>query len=102
MEEKKQPDISVIIPIFNEEDSIGELYTRLYNSVIKVSHNYEFIFINDGSRDKSLLKLIELTKTDNRVYFINLSRNFGHQIAVTAGLDLCHGSTVVIIDADLQ
>lgn len=102
MEDKKQPDISVIIPIYNEEDSIGELYARLYESVIKVSQYYELIFVNDGSKDKSLFKLVELTRTDNRVFFINFSRNFGHQIAVTAGLDSCRGDCVVIIDADLQ
>ena len=100
--ENKHVDISVIIPIFNEQDSIPELYKRLYDSVSKISDNYEFIFINDGSRDNSLYKLMELSKTDSKAFFINFSRNFGHQIAVTAGLDYCSGDTVVIIDADLQ
>jgi len=102
MEERKQVDISVIIPIYNEEGSIPELYRRLCESVGGISKNYEFIFINDHSKDNSLYLLIELSKADNRVFYINFSRNFGHQIAVTAGLDFCSGDAVVIIDADLQ
>ena len=98
----KNIDISVIIPIYNEQDSIPELYKRLTQSVEQITSNYEFIFINDGSKDLSLLKLIELSKNDKRVFYINFTRNFGHQIAVSAGLDNCSGKAVVIIDADLQ
>ena len=83
-------------------DSISELYNRLKKSIEIISDNYELIFINDGSKDHSLYKLIELSKENNKVYYINFSRNFGHQIAVTAGLDHCCGDAVVIIDADLQ
>ncbi len=60
------------------------------------------IFVNDCSLDHSLLELIKLTKTDDRVFYLSFSRNFGHQIAVTAGLDSCKGNAVVIIDGDLQ
>lgn len=95
-------DISVIIPIYNEEKIIPELYQRLRDSVLKVSPNYELIFVNDGSRDNSLYHLMQLAKTDSKVFFINFSKNFGHQIAVTAGLDHCSGDAVVIIDGDLQ
>lgn len=95
-------DLSVIIPIYNEQDNIPELYQRLTSVANKISARYELIFVNDGSRDASLHKLIELSKQDNHVFYINFSRNFGHQIAVTAGLDLCSGQAVVIIDADLQ
>ncbi|OMP29866.1 glycosyltransferase family 2 protein [Mangrovimonas sp. DI 80] len=95
-------DISVVIPIHNEEQNIDELYYRLNKTVTKISENYEFIFINDGSKDASLLKLIQLSEKDNRVFYINFSRNFGHQIAVTAGLDVCMGNVTVIIDGDLQ
>ena len=95
-------DLSIIIPIFNEEDSISELYSRLHSSVSQITSNFELIFINDGSRDKSLLKIIELSKSDDKVFYLNFSRNFGHQIAVTAGLDICSGNAIVIIDADLQ
>ncbi|PBQ33953.1 glycosyltransferase [Sphingobacteriaceae bacterium] len=99
---ERRTDLSVIIPIYNEEESIPELYDRLTKSVSGITSNYEFIFINDGSKDRSLLKLIDLSKTDPKVFFINFSRNFGHQISVTAGLDACVGDAVVIIDADLQ
>ncbi len=102
MESKGQTELSIIIPIYNEQDSIPELYKRLTDCAAKITDNYEFIFINDGSKDNSLYKLTELSKSDSRVYFINFSRNFGHQIAVTAGLDFCTGNAVVIIDADLQ
>lgn len=99
---KKEIDISVIIPIYNEQQIINELYTRLQKTVSKISENYELIFVNDGSKDHSLLELLKLTEQDNRVFYINFSRNFGHQIAVTAGLDACNGNAVVIIDGDLQ
>jgi len=100
--QRQNIDISVIIPIFNEEKIIPELYRRLKGSVSEISKNYEFIFLNDGSKDSSLFELIKLSKLDPNVYFINFSRNFGHQIAVSAGLDYCKGKAVVIIDGDLQ
>lgn len=99
---QNKTDISVVIPIHNEEQNIDELYYRLNKTVSKISENYEFIFINDGSKDASLLKLIHLSEKDNRVFYLNFSRNFGHQIAVTAGLDICLGEVTVIIDGDLQ
>lgn len=99
---KKEVDISVIIPIYNEQKIINELYTRLQKTVSQISENYELIFVNDGSKDHSLLELLKLTELDSRVFYINLSRNFGHQIAVTAGIDACKGNAVVIIDGDLQ
>ncbi len=102
MEEKSDVIISVIVPIFNEEKIIPELYMRLYQSISKISDRYEFIFVNDGSKDNSLLELIKLSTQDSKVFFINFSRNFGHQIAVTAGLDASKGNAVVIIDGDLQ
>ncbi len=102
MEENKHIAISVIIPIYNESAIIEELYNRLKNNVLKISQNYELIFVNDGSRDNSLEELIKLTQIDKNIKYINFSRNFGHQIAVTAGLDACIGDAVVIIDGDLQ
>ncbi|WP_204346403.1 glycosyltransferase family 2 protein [Psychroserpens algicola] len=95
-------DISVIIPIYNEEHNIDELYKRLKAALNEVTQQYELIFVNDGSADHSLQKLITLTQQDQRVFYINLSRNFGHQVAVSAGLDYCKSKTTVIIDADLQ
>lgn len=99
---KEIPVISVVVPIYNEEKTIPELYERLRNSVNGISSNYELIFVNDGSGDNSLAELVKLSNIDYRVFFINFSRNFGHQIAVTAGLDACRGNAVVIIDGDLQ
>ncbi|MFC2175628.1 glycosyltransferase family 2 protein [Bacteroidota bacterium] len=99
---KTEIDISVIVPIYNEQQVIGELYARLQKTVSEISENYELIFVNDGSKDNSLLELLKLTAEDHRVFYINFSRNFGHQIAVTAGLDACNGKAVVIIDGDLQ
>lgn len=99
---KNKADISVIIPIYNEQEIIQELYNRLQKTVSQISENYELIFVNDGSKDNSLLELLKLAEQDSRVFYINFSRNFGHQIAVTAGLDASQGKAVVIIDGDLQ
>ncbi len=95
-------ELSVVIPLYNEQDIIPELYQRLSLSVSQVTTDYELIFINDGSIDLTLANLIEITRTDSRVKYISLSRNFGHQIAVTAGLEHSKGKAVVIIDGDLQ
>jgi dolichol-phosphate mannosyltransferase len=103
MEQKNNNiEITIIIPIHNEEYVIPELYKRLQNTVSQISKNYELIFVNDGSKDNSLLELLKLSEQDLSVSYINFSRNFGHQIAVTAGLDASNGKAVVIIDGDLQ
>lgn len=94
--------ISVVVPIFNEENTIPELYSRLKKVVADISDDHELIFVNDGSKDKSLEALILLSASDKRVKYIHFSRNFGHQIAVCAGLDYASGDAVVIIDGDLQ
>ena len=95
-------DISVVIPVFNEEHNIDELYQRLEASLSEVTKHYALIFVNDGSTDGSLQKLKDLSASNEDVFYINLSRNFGHQVAVSAGLDHCNAHTTVIIDADLQ
>ncbi|NND63186.1 MAG: glycosyltransferase family 2 protein [Flavobacteriaceae bacterium] len=95
-------EISVVIPIFNEEQIIEELTQRLESSVSEITEKFELIFVNDGSSDASLSKLIDLSNTKENVYYINLSRNFGHQKAVCAGLDHVRGKVVVVIDGDLQ
>lgn len=95
-------DLSIIIPIYNEQENIPVLYDRLKKVVENMSVSYELLFINDGSNDDSLGVLIALSNADRNVNYINFSRNFGHQIAVTAGIDNCAGNAVVIIDADLQ
>jgi len=95
-------ELSVIVPIFNEVEIIDELNDRLNKVCSSITNEYEILFINDGSKDKSLDKLIELAKSNSHCYYISFSRNFGHQIAVTAGIDACRGNAVVIIDGDLQ
>lgn len=95
-------EISVVIPIFNEEANIHLLYERLVNAVTAVTNDYELIFVNDGSKDKSLPIIKELSAKFSQVKFIDFSKNFGHQIAVFAGLEHAQGNTIVIIDADLQ
>jgi len=95
--------ISVIIPSFNEEEVITESYKRLAK-VFEDNNlpNFELIFINDGSRDKTMYILRDIATKDSHVKLLNFSRNFGHQAAVTAGLRECKGDVAVIIDADLQ
>lgn len=95
-------ELSVVIPIFNEEKNIPLLFERLHTSVSQITPSYELIFVNDGSKDNSLLELVKISEQDSRVFYINFSRNFGHQIAVTAGLDASRGRAVVIIDGDMQ
>jgi len=95
--------ISVVVPVYNEESNLLPLYGRLA-SVLKstVGESYEILFVNDGSQDQSLEILHTLTSQHAAVRYIDFSRNFGHQIAVMAGLDHAVGQSVVIIDADLQ
>lgn len=95
-------ELSVIIPIYNEFKIIPELHRRLTNSVKNITDDFELIFINDGSRDNSIEQLKSIAETDQNVFYINFTRNFGHQIAVTAGLNKSKGKAVVIIDGDLQ
>jgi glycosyltransferase involved in cell wall biosynthesis len=94
--------LSIVVPLYNEEANIEALYQRLTTVVEALGVSYEFIFINDGSRDRTLALAQALSRRDHHVRYIDLSRNFGHQIAVTAGLDHAVGDAVVIIDADLQ
>lgn len=95
--------ISIIIPTYNEEESLPYLYDRLTKLINNIS-NYEFevLFINDGSKDKTLEMIKEYRKQDNRFSYVNLSRNFGKEIAMIAGLDYAIGDAVVFMDADLQ
>lgn len=97
-----RPDISIVVPIHNEEGNISALYDRLKQVVLGLGLTHELLFVNDGSRDSSMALIKDLANGDSSVRYIDLSRNFGHQIAVTAGLDACEGAAVVIIDADLQ
>jgi len=95
-------EISIIVPVYNEQDNLPLLYDRLKGVVNTLGLSHEFVFVNDGSKDQSLLVLHQLAAKDDCVKYIDFSRNFGHQIAVTAALDKVDGDSVVIIDADLQ
>ena len=94
--------ISIIIPCYNEQEVITETYKRLCGVMQKLPYPYEFIFINDGSKDKTIEILSDLAKSDYAIKILDFSRNFGHQCAVTAGLNNCQGDVAVIIDSDLQ
>ena len=95
--------ISVVIPMYFEEDVVNECYDRTKNVLNKLSsYEHEIIFINDGSKDKTLELLEKISQNDNNVKIISFSRNFGHQAAVTAGLKFTTGDAVVIMDADMQ
>lgn len=95
-------EISAIIPSYNEEENVGLMYERMTKTLSKISPDYEIIYINDCSKDQTLLRIKELAAKDPHVKYLSFSRNFGHQIAVSAGLDYCSGKAVVIIDGDLQ
>src|SRR5258705_9195163 len=95
-------DLSVIVPVYNEEGNIELFFNRLRQVIDQLNIDVEFVFINDGSYDSSMNLIRMLAAKNPAIRFIDFSRNFGHQVAVTAGLDHCIGKAVVIIDADLQ
>jgi glycosyltransferase involved in cell wall biosynthesis len=95
--------LSIVIPCFNEEACLAELHQRLSTSArAAVGDDYELVLVNDGSRDGSWTAMQRMAEADRNLVAINLSRNHGHQLALTAGLDLCRGESILIIDADLQ
>jgi dolichol-phosphate mannosyltransferase len=95
--------LSIVIPCFNEQDCLPELHRRLTLAARQAAgEDYEILLINDGSRDSSWAVMQRLASEDRRLIAVNLSRNHGHQLALTAGLDLCRGEAILIIDADLQ
>lgn len=95
--------IVVIIPAYNEDKVIGMLFERLKKIPDTIpGSKFEFLFVNDGSTDRTLDKIIEISKADKRVSYVNLSRNYGKETAMLAGLDYADGDAVVLIDADLQ
>jgi dolichol-phosphate mannosyltransferase len=93
---------SVIIPIFNEQKTIPELHDRLVKAAASFDRPYEVIFIDDGSRDESFAMLKSIHERDPRFKVVRLSRNFGHQVAISAGLDMASGDAVILMDGDLQ
>ena len=100
-----RPRLSVVIPVFNEEETIPELDRRLralFEGLTGVGGSWEVVFIDDGSKDRSAALLADLAAREPRYKVIGFSRNFGHQIAITAGIDRADGDAVVVMDADLQ
>ena len=97
-----RPTYSLIVPLYNEQDTLPELVRRLTAVMNTLEEPTELVLINDGSKDQSLMLLRSFHQQDNRICYINLSRNFGHQIAVTAGLNFVRGDMAIILDADLQ
>ncbi len=97
-----RPTFSIIAPIYNEIDNITALYERVSGVMDSTGEPWEFVMIDDGSSDGSTESILELSKKDHKIVPVIFARNFGHQIAVTAGLDYSRGEAVIIIDADLQ
>ena len=100
----QKPLLSIVVPVFNEEESIVETVNRLISIQEIFIHEVkiEIIFVDDGSKDKSLILLNNFAEKNNSIKIISFSRNFGHQIAITAGIDISKGDFVAVIDADLQ
>ncbi len=98
----KNTHISIIVPLFNEDGNIQVLYDALLPVLEKISEEYEIIFVDDGSKDRSFELISKICLQNNRVLGISLSRNFGHQIALTAGIEHASGDVVVTLDADMQ
>ena len=97
-----KPEYSITIPIYNEEETLPELYRRLLTIMEILQGSTELILVDDGSDDRSLELMRELHQRDSRVRYLSLARNFGHQVAVSAGLHVAQGSSVIVMDADLQ
>lgn len=97
-----RPTISIVAPVFNEIGNLDALYQRISEVLNSTGESWELVLVDDGSTDGSTERIIELADKDKRVRPVIFARNFGHQIAVTAGLDYCRGDAVVIIDSDLQ
>jgi dolichol-phosphate mannosyltransferase len=94
--------ISIVIPVFNEEKNLPILFENLHEVIDRLPYDFEIIFINDGSSDSSLRELQTIAAADARVRVLDFTRNFGKEVAVTAGINLCRGAACLMIDADLQ
>lgn len=101
--ENEKKLVSILVPAYNEEEVLSMLYERLKKIIdSNIKYNFEILFINDGSKDNTLEIIKELRNKDSNVCYLNLSRNFGKETAMIAGLDYVKGDCVIIIDADLQ
>src|SRR5262245_1948212 len=97
-----RPTLSLVLPIYNEEPVLPELDRRLRAFLATVDVSWEVVLLNDGSKDRSLELLKQMAEHETRYRLFSFSRNFGHQLAITAGIDMARGEAVVIMDADLQ
>jgi glycosyltransferase involved in cell wall biosynthesis len=100
--ERPRPTLSLVLPIYNEEEVIPELHRQLQDFMGKLGLSAEVLFVNDGSRDRSMELLRDVAAEEPRYRIIAFARNFGHQTAITAGIDYARGEAVVVMDADLQ
>lgn len=101
-ETRPSPMLSIVIPVFNEEENLPTLHARLTHTLTEQGLDYEILFVDDGSHDHSPELLRRLEETDPRVFVVEFARNFGHQVAISAGLEHSRGHVVCIMDADLQ
>lgn len=100
--EKQKKILSVVTPVYNEEENIDEFYSRVLKATQDLNLELEIIYINDGSHDNTIEIINRQSEKDNRIAVLDLSRNFGKEIALTAGLDYASGDAVIVIDSDLQ
>ncbi|UDQ99172.1 glycosyltransferase family 2 protein [Lentisphaerae bacterium WC36] len=100
--DKKDKLISIIVPMYNEEEVLESFYKRVKEVISKIEYSVELLFVNDGSSDNSLNIVRNLQKGDERIKYVDLSRNFGKELAMSAGFDYAQGDAAVVIDADLQ
>ena len=100
--EKQKKILSVVTPVYNEEENIDEFYSRVLKATQDLNLELEIIYINDGSHDNTIEIINRQSEKDNRIAVSDLSRNFGKEIALTAGLDYASGDAVIVIDSDLQ
>jgi dolichol-phosphate mannosyltransferase len=94
--------VSIVVPVYNEEQALPGFHQQLCASIDRLAHDFEILYINDGSTDSTGAVVIEILRSDERVRLVNLSRNFGHQAALTAGLDLAKGQSIITMDGDGQ
>ena len=94
----ERPQVSIVVPVYNEEACVDEMVSRVQGVFAELPCDYELIFVNDGSSDATLERLVAVTETDPNVRYISFSRNFGHQHALAAGIDHAFGDAVVTLD----